>query len=745
VSDAPAKIAAWFAAAADQRLIRTYLHQLGYQTVDPAADPLAEADLYLLDEAIAARVGPRVVERKRQAEFFLPALIALVPGSRPAPWLAAGFDDCLRLPATKELVRARIEIMLRLRRQSEALGRKSESIHRALIESSSDQIFMLDAQGRYLASNDRVAHFGLTRGDELVGKAIEELFPNAVARRYRAQLDEVLASRTTVTFEHDHPTPAGLCYHLDTLYPIELPDGRVVVGGICRDITDRVRDEASRRLLETAIDHTVEAVFICDKENRITFANQAFATMTGHTIEDAAGHTPSLLCSRLQDPSRLHELKATIYGGHSWQGDLFLRRKDGSDYEVEATIAPICDTDGEVTHFVSIHRDVTLEHETERRMQQNQRLEAIGTLAGGIAHDFNNILSPIMGYTELCLGAVAPGSKVADYLDRVMLASGRATNLVRQILSFSRQSTHERAPMQLGPIIKEALKLLRASLPATIEIRQKIATLDEATVADPTEIHQIVMNLCTNAHHAMADGGLLTVGLQAVELAPEVAETVPSLSAGRYLKLSVGDTGSGIPKEIRDKIFEPYFTTKEEGRGTGLGLAVTHGIVTACDGAITVYSEPGEGTLFNLYFPAVPATPTTPARTAPKVPRGHEKILYVDDDPDIAQLGARMLEHHGYVVTSCTDPAQALALVREEPTAYALVVTDMTMPGMTGDRLAQAMLEVRPDLPIILCTGFSERINADKAIAIGIKRFMDKPVQHNDLALAVRQLLDHQE
>lgn len=508
------------------------------------------------------------------------------------------------------------------------------------------------------------------------------------------------------------------------------------------DITNRIQAEEIRKMLETAVEHAVECIFISDRKNRINYVNRAFEVITGYSNQEAIGQTPGLLKSGKHKQEFYSQLKTTIYSGIPWQGNIINRKKNGSYYEVEATIAPVVDSDGSISHFVSVHRDVTKERESERRNIQSQRLESIGTLAGGIAHDFNNILTPIIGYTDFCLYSLPTGSKLKDDLGQVMLAATRAKELVNQILSFSRSSKQERLPMLIGPIIKEALKLLRSSLPTTIEIKQQIPEMQDAILADPTEIHQVVMNLCTNASHAMPEGGILTLELETLEIDVKFSKYLSKIEPGRYLKLSVGDNGCGIAPEIKDKIFEPYFTTKEKGRGTGLGLATTYSIINSYGGTITVYSEVGKGTVFNLYFPVVDSEIKKEVKIETLIKKGHENILFVDDDSSIAELGKRTLEFYGYKVTCCISPLEALELVKKDASAFDLMVTDMTMPGLTGEQLINSVFEIRPDMPIILCTGYSELMNDVKAANLGIKKFIRKPIPPKKLALEIREILD---
>jgi nitrogen-specific signal transduction histidine kinase len=392
---------------------------------------------------------------------------------------------------------------------------------------------------------------------------------------------------------------------------------------------------------------------------------------------------------------------------------------------------------------VAVKRDVTEEVKLETKLRQAQKMEAIGTLAGGIAHDFNNILSLIMGYTELAMHNVSEGSRVRDNMDKVFKASERARDLVKQILAFSRHTEQEQKPVQIHLIAKESLKLLRPSFPTTIEIRQNI-TSTGTVMADPTQIHQVIMNLCTNAYHAMSDkGGILEVSLTDVELDSDYTAKHLDTHPGPYLKLTVSDTGHGMKKKVLNRIFDPYYTTKEKTGGTGMGLAVVHGIVKSHGGVITVYSEPGKGSTFNVFLPRTESAEgvVEPEEIIP-LPIGKERILFVDDEPFIVDIGKGMLEHLGYTVVTRTSPIEALEAFKAMPDKFDLVITDMTMPKMTGDELAKELMKIRSDIPIILCTGFSELINEEKAKAMGIRAFVMKPVVQRELANAVRKALD---
>ena len=381
-------------------------------------------------------------------------------------------------------------------------------------------------------------------------------------------------------------------------------------------------------------------------------------------------------------------------------------------------------------------------HQVEGRLKQAQKMEAIGTLAGGIAHDFNNILGVILGYTEMAHEDAPPGSELEKDLEKVLAASHRARDLVRQILAFSRQANVERMPMKIQPLVKEGLKMLRASIPTTISITANIDPQAGVILADPTQIHQILINLCTNAYHAMeSSGGELSVSLQPAKVSADQQEAL-GLAPGNYIKLAVSDTGVGIGPDVIGKIFDPYFTTKEVSKGTGMGLAIIHGIMQEYGGAITVSSKMGEGTTFEAYFPEVERETAADEPADDETPKGRERILFVDDEKLLADMGKEMLERLGYQVTVRRSGVEALAVFQNGPEAFDLVITDQTMPLMTGSDLARRMLQIRPDIPIILCTGYSNLIDEVSAKAIGIREFTLKPLTMETIATLIRQVLE---
>ena len=379
----------------------------------------------------------------------------------------------------------------------------------------------------------------------------------------------------------------------------------------------------------------------------------------------------------------------------------------------------------------------------EALLRRTQKNEAISALTGGIAHDFNNILTAILGYTEIAMGRTQQGTPMHTNLEEVLKAGYRARDLVKQLLTFSRQTDQDKKPLQISLVVKEALKMLRAALPTTIEIRQDIKNGSGKVMADPTQIHQMLVNLCTNAARSMHEnGGILEVILSDIELDSLFTDQHQGLKPGPYVKLTVSDTGHGISRSTIRKIFDPDFTSKAGEKGSGIGLTVVHGIVKTHGGTLTVYSEHNRGTTFNIFLPRIVEEGSQDIDLSTSLPRGNERVLFVDDEHVLADLGEHMLKPLGYTVTTKTNSIEALEIFKAQPQSFDLVVTDMTMPCMTGLELAGKLLQIRADIPIILCSGFSEMATPDKARATGIREFVMKPVDLSEMAKIVRRVLD---
>jgi PAS domain S-box-containing protein len=499
--------------------------------------------------------------------------------------------------------------------------------------------------------------------------------------------------------------------------------------------------QASEARYRDLFENANDLVYIHDLTGNVLFVNRAAERLTGYTRDHALRLNLMALVAP-EDRQRFHEILARQHAGattETYDLDIVTREDRRVSLNVSARLI---EQHGTPVAVQCIARDITERKRLEAHLYEAKRMEALGTLAGGIAHDFNNILTAILGYTDLALADAPPDRPQRRFLQAVLTAGNRAKQLVQQILTFSRQKPQERRPLLLQPLLEEAVALLRASLPATIAIRQQIAADVGPVLADASQMLQVVLNLCTNAAHAMREtGGELEIRLQAIELDAARAAHHPHLRPGPHVCLSVRDTGHGMSPEVMARVFEPFFTTKSPGEGSGMGLAVVHGIVTNHDGAITVDSTPGQGTTFTVYLPgtAEPVRPTT--APAEPIPGGQERILFVEDEAPLAELGRVMLTQLGYDVVACKSSREALDLFCAAPQHFDLVITDYTMPEFTGEALARELRRLRPDLPIILCTGFNQTLTPERAATLGINAFLMKPIAARDLGLTIRRVL----
>ena len=490
------------------------------------------------------------------------------------------------------------------------------------------------------------------------------------------------------------------------------------------------------------VNNANDAIFIVQDE-KITFANPKFFEITGYTEEelDEMSFFDTIHPEYLNVAIDTHA--STLNGKEEpFTYSYKISNKSGKDIWLQLNSVLISWEGRPGT--LNFARDITEQKRLESQLNHAQKMEAIGTLAGGIAHDFNNILSAIFGYTELASLEVEKHSVAQKHLDQVIKASQRAKQLIVQILSFSRQQKEERKPIQIGPIISETLKLLRASLPSTIEIRENMVAGQAIVLADSTKMQQVIMNLCTNACHAMREkGGSLDVTLDTVDHRYNKAAIGPNLPSGSYVRVIVQDTGRGMTPKNMARIFEPYFTSKKLGEGTGLGLALVHGIVKSYGGHITVDSDVDKGAVFTIYLPQAEGTKKIGQTNSKEItPRGHEHILLIDDEPTITDIGKKMLSALGYMVTTRTSSIEALELFRSQPNRFNLVITDMTMPNLTGLGLIPQLRATNPTIPIILCTGFSEQVTKERAAELGINALAMKPLVLRELSQIIRNTLD---
>jgi two-component system cell cycle sensor histidine kinase/response regulator CckA len=511
-----------------------------------------------------------------------------------------------------------------------------------------------------------------------------------------------------------------------------------------RKQADEALRKSEERFRELA-ENVREVFWITDPaKNQMLYISPAYEKIWGRTCQSLYESPRTWIeAIRPEDRERVLQASLTKQPLGTYDEQYRIIRPDGEERWIRDRAFPVFNDNGEIKRVFGFAEDITEHRKLEEQFRQAQKMEAIGTLAGGIAHDFNNILSAILGYTQLSQMVLVENPEVRKYLDAILTASTRAANLVRQILTFSRQQSHERRPIKLGPVVDECLQLLRSTIPSTIEFDVSFATDAPTVLADATQVHQIVMNIGTNAWHAMKDrSGRLQVKLERCAVDDAHAATQSQLRPGVYARVSISDTGCGMDQATRQRIFEPFFTTKPPSEGTGLGLAVVDGIMKDHDGAVTVYSQPGEGTIFHLYFPAYAGEAIVVAGEHEPVPRGHgERILFVDDEELLVQLGQKTLTSLGYEVEVTTQPLAALAMVRADPQRFALVLADQAMPGMAGFILAGELLKIRPGLPVILMTGYSPSLTSAQIEAAGIRQLVRKPLTIHLLGTAVHTAL----
>ncbi|MHC1729101.1 MAG: PAS domain S-box protein [Syntrophobacteraceae bacterium] len=630
-----------------------------------------------------------------------------------------------------------------------------------------DATLVIDKAGRVIAWNRAMEEMTGIDAADMLGKDNFEYALPFYGERRPILIDLVLRPREEVEEEYNYVdrkgtviageayTPAlrgGEAYLFGKASALFDPKGNIV-GAIesIRDITERKRVEEAlvqaKEQFRGIFENAMDGIYQSTLDGRFISVNPAFAHILGYD-------TPEEVLNAIKDIShqvyahpehRVELLRLLNEQGRVLNFETRFLRKDRRIAWIALNVRAARDRTGQISFLEGTAKDITERKVLEDRLIQVQKMQAIGTLAGGIAHDFNNILAPIIGYSELSLREIPADTRLQRNTEQVLRSAFRAKDLVKQILTFSRKTEQERRPVQISSIVEETHQMLRATLPSTIEISRKIDenATNNTAMADPTQIHQVLMNLCTNAAHAMREnGGVLSISLTKVNIDSALGTEIPGLEDGSYLRLSVSDTGHGISEEVRQRIFDPYFTTKGPDEGTGLGLAVVYGIVKGLSGGITVSSKPGEGTTFQVFFPTAEISEASSDAVSGHLPPGSGRILVVDDEKYIAEMLNEMLEQLGYEVAVKYNSADALRVFQVHHERFDLVITDQTMPHMTGTDLAKEMLRIRPDIPIILFTGFSEMIDELRARKLGIKGFLMKPVALHQLAEEIKKHLN---
>jgi len=631
------------------------------------------------------------------------------------------------------------------RKQAEAALLESEELYRDLVENSQDLICTHNLDGQLLSVNQAASKLTGYTQQELLRKNLRDLLSPKTRHLFGEYLDAVKTRGSDKGLMRIQ-TKSGkerIWEYWNTLRV----DGvsKPIVRGMAHDVTDRVRVEKGLKQSEAQyrefFDEVLSGAYISEPGGKLVACNPEFARIFGFSSPTEAMEAP--LETIYTDPSQREAFLALIRAKKSIHRlESEMRRSDGSVVHVLENAMGVFDESGNLIRIRGFLIDITELKTLESQLRQSQKLEAIGGLAGGVAHEFNNMLAIILGNSELALMEAPEWSPALTYLHEIQAASLRARDIVRHVLTFARKAPAQVKPIQIVPVVREAMKLMRATIPAEIEIQQDISCGDEVIMADPTEIHQVVMNLCANGASAMAGPGVLTVGLKPVTLDEASAPLYEGVAPGKFVKLTVSDTGSGIPPELLDRIFEPFFTTKEVGKGTGMGLAVVYGIVKRYGGAVAVESTVNKGSVFQVLLPRAEQTPSQKPANREELPLGTERILFVDDEVSITRLVVPLLERQGYQVTALTNSLEALERFKAAPDTFDLVISDIAMPHMAGDRLAQELLKIRPDVPIVLCTGHSERMDEKQATAMGILAFMNKPLSGIELSKTIRKVLD---
>jgi PAS domain S-box-containing protein len=631
-----------------------------------------------------------------------------------------------------------------LRRAEESV-RESERQLKTFINSIPDIAWLKDSENRLIAVNEAYARQAGRRINELIGKTDLEIWPKDLSKVYWDTDEEVKWARSPIRNEEIVEKSDGSRVWFDTIKAPLLDEFDHVVGtvGTGRDVTDRKKAEDELRKLSAAVEQSPAAILITNPDGMVEYANPKYFVTTGFEPDEVLGKLPVFFEPRDTDPDLIRRITQTVKSGQEWRSEGRYKRKDGEHYWSSLAVSPITNADGIVSHFLGIAEDTSDKRKMDEQLRHAQKLEAVGTLAGGVAHDFNNILTGILGHCYIAVEKTPTDSDICFNLDQITVASNRARDLVQQLLAFSRRRESDLKPISLQAIVDEAVKLVHASIPSTIAINWHVAEDAGFVMADPTQIHQVLLNLCSNAVDAIGGkSGQIDVKIENIVTDQTIAVSQSNLEPGSYARLSIADNGSGMDAYTLDRVFDPFFTTKPVGSGTGLGLAAVHGIIQDHDGGISVESEPGKGTIFNLFLPCIANEEIHKEERKDTGFGGTERILLVDDERMVLQSIGPYLEHFGYRVEALTSAAAALAVFESMPDEFHLVITDQVMPGMTGDMLASKLKEIRPNLPIILCTGYAPPATEAAIAAMGVNEIVGKPIEPSELGHIIRRTLD---
>ncbi len=629
------------------------------------------------------------------------------------------------------------------RRQAQEALLQSEEKYRNVVERASDGILIIQ-DDKVIYVNGRLAKMAGTSVEELLGAPFTRFIHPADAQKVQ-DLYQRRVSGEAVPPVYE----ATLVDRSNRPILVEINAGLTTFAGrpadlvFIRDISERTKFEAERLRLAMAVEQTADAVVITDTRGIIMYVNPAFERITGYLRGEVSGQNPRILKSGKQSASVYQSMWESLSQGEVWRGRFQNRRKDGSLFTCDTIITPIRDEKGGIINYVSVQRDVTRELQMEEQYLQAQKMESIGRLAGGIAHDFNNIMTAILGFGSMILDQLGDNHPLRHAMEQIVSAGERATNLTRQLLTFSRKQMVEVRILDVNAVIVEMNQLLRRALGEDIELVSLLDDDSSTIKADAGLLQQVIMNLAINARDAMPRGGQLVIHTGRAQLDEKFCRSRVNVKPGDYVLLALRDSGTGMPKDVLDHLFEPFFTTKPKGKGTGLGLATVYGIVKQCNGHIEVESEPGVGTEVKIWFPRV-ETPSdgVPVEIEEKIQSGTETILVVEDEEIVRDLTTRILKSLGYNVLQACHGKEALSLLDQYKDPIHLVLTDVVMPHMGGPEMVERLLQIRPDVKVLYTSGFTESTVVERGVAVGNLRLIQKPYTREILAQKVRQALD---
>jgi len=671
-----------------------------------------------------------------------------------------GADAFLSKPVDPAELTAQVNVMLRMKKAEDKLRlektnleglilertkklKESEEKFRAITQSAIDAIFIKNLESKYIYVNPAMEKLFDSPAENLIGKTDIQLFGETEGKSI-IELDEIVLNGEVVVKEYNK-TVNKKVYSFHTIkVPLKNSEGEIIgLCGIARDMTKRRGIEEENRNLIQMVEQSPVVVVLTDLNGNIEYVNPKFTSVTGYSFEEAKGQNPRIMKSGETSSEEYEKLWETITKGDIWHGEFHNKKKNGELYWEDATIGPVKDIHGEITHYLAVKEDITKNKRMTQQLQQAQKLEAIGRFAGGIAHDFNNILQVIIGYVYFAEQDLSENDSRFKNIEEIRKAADKAAALSYQLLAFSSSQVLEPRNININNLIEGLLKMIRRIIGENINLQFDAVKNLDSIHADPSQIEQIIMNLCVNARDAMMNGGDLIIKTENIVIGDEYCQKYSWGKKGKYILLTVTDTGLGMDKATVDKIFEPFFTTKKESNGTGLGLATVFGIVRQHGGMINVFSEEGKGTTFKIYFPIVERKyGLTERKSEYSVQGGNETILIAEDDKAIRNLAMRILEDVGYKVIVAVDGSEAVELFKQNSDEISLVILDMIMPNMGGLSAFKCIEKINPDAKVLFCSGYSSKTFWDDFASMEKAKKIHKPYSRNSLLKIVREILD---